>query len=233
MEVSETSNSNPPEIDFTKLPARKLQSPLELSYRSTPWSDAELPVDALLVTGKDDEFLGCVSYLNPGCYRSFHKDIGYLYFGKIGEEGDSMKIALVKSSLHLRPGNIRLIMNAVQVLRPKAVFEVGCCGGLNEVKVKLGDVVISSKIRQLTESAIQSRDVNFRLNQRRLEKLLLSADDGWEPPLNYDDEVEVRVIKNGVILGSPEIVDSKERRAELIERFPDATVMDMESGGEI
>ena len=93
--------------------------------------------------------------------------------------------------------------------------------------------MISSKIRQLTESAIQSRDVNFRLNQDRLEKLLLSADDGWEPPLNYDDEVEVLVIKNGVILGSPEIVDSKERRAELIERFPDATVMDMESGGEI
>lgn len=237
MEVSETSNSNPPVIDFTELPARKLLSIKELPNKTIPWSDVELPVDALLVTGKDDEFLSCVSYLNPGFYKSFHKDIGFLYFGKIGEQGNSMKIALMK----MPPGSRFLIMNAVDVLRPKAVFGVGCCSGLNEVKVKLGDVVISSKCWQYafvkTGSGIRSRDIDLQLNQRPpwglLARLILSANYGWTPPLNYGDEMEVRVIRYGVILSGPEIVDSKERRAELIERFPDAIVMDMESGGEI
>ena len=30
------------------------------------------------------------------------------------------------------------------------------------------------------------------------------------------------MIKNGVFLSGPEVVDSKDRRAELIKRFPDA-----------
>lgn len=237
MEVSETSNSNPPVIDVTELPARKLLLLKDLPYKTIPWSDVELPVDALLVTGKDDEFLSCVSYLNPGFYRSFHKDIGFLHFGKIGEHENSMKIALMQ----MPPGSLVLFINAVYVVRPKAVFGVGCCSGLNEVKVKLGDVVISSKCRQCafvkTESGIQSRDIDFRLNKRPpgglFKPLILSGHDGWRPPLNYGDEMEVRVIGNGVILSGPEIVDSKERRAELIERFPDATVVDMEIGGEI
>lgn len=237
MEVSETSNSNPPVIDFTELPARTLLLMEELPNKTIPWSDVELPVDAFLVTGKDDEFLSCVSYLNPGFYKSFHKDVGLLYFGKIGEQGNSMKIALMK----MPPGSLFLIMKAFDVLRPKAVFGVGCCSGLNEVKVKLGDVVISPKFRQWTfdktESGILGREVDLGLNLRppvsQLARLILRANDGWRPPLNYGDEMEVRVIKNGVTLSGPEIVESNERRAALIARFPDAVVMDMESGGEI
>lgn len=238
MEVSETSNSNPPVIDFTELPARKLLLMEELPNKTIPWSDVELPVDAFLVTGKDDEFLSCVSYLNPIFYKSFHKDGGLFYFGKIGEQGNSMKIALMKmppACYHF------VIMKALYVLRPKAVFRVGCCSGLNEVKVKLGDVVISPKFGQWTfdktESGILGREVDLGLNQRppggQLARLILRASDGWRPPLNYGDEMEVRVIKNGVTLSGPEIVESNERRAALIARFPDAVVMDMESGGEI
>ena len=47
------------------------------------------------------------------------------------------------------------------------------------------------------------------------------------------DEVEVEVIKNGVILSGPEVIDNEDRRADLIRRFPYATAIEMEGEGKI
>ena len=228
---------NPPEVDDTKLPVGKLLETSDLPgpKDSIPWHKVELPVDALLLTVKDCEFLSCVSSLNPGFYKSSHKDLGYVYFGKINcAEGNTpLKIAITMCEM-VPNGSTLAVKNTVTILKPKAVFCVGYCGGLSD-KVKLGDVVISSKLItyaaiRVTASGIENKGIGVPLNPH-LAKLILGADAGWKPPLK--DEVEVKVIKNGVFLSGPEVVDKKERRAELIERFPDATAIEMEGEGKI
>ena len=228
---------NPPEVDDTKLAAGKLLKTSDLPgpKDSIPWHKVELPVDALLLTVKDCEFLSCVSSLNPGFYKSSHKDLGYVYFGKINcAEGNTpLKIAITMCEM-VPNGSTLAVKNTVTILKPKAVFCVGFCGGLSN-KVKLGDVVISSKLRtysaiRVTASGIENKGIGVPLNQH-LAKLILNADAGWKPPLK--DEVEVKVIKNGVFLSGPEVVDNEDRRAELIERFPDATAIEMEGEGKI
>ena len=224
---------NPPEVDDTKLPAKKLLKSRDLP-RPAPnyWRKVELPVDALLLTVKDCEFLSCLSFLNPGFFKGYHFRIGHVYFGKIGDGNTTMKIALNKCSMH---DSTLPVKNAVKILKPKAVFRVGFCSGFSN-KVKLGDVVISSKLRKYSSikvaanGIIEDRGINVPLNQH-LAKLILNADAGWKPPLK--DEVEVEVIKNGVILSGPEVVDNKDRRAELIKLFPDATAIEMEGEGKI
>ena len=228
---------NPPEVDDTQLPAGKLLKTSDLPGHkdSIPWHKVELPVDALLLTVKDCEFLSCVSFLNPGFYKGYHNDLGYVYFGKINcAEGNTpLKIAITMCEM-VPNGATLAVKNTVTILKPKAVFCVGYCGGLSN-KVKLGDVVISSKLRtysaiRVTASGIENRGVGVPLN-RHLAKLILNADAGWKQPLK--DEVKVKAIKNGVFLSGPEVVDSKDRRAELIERFPDATAIEMEGEGKI
>ena len=228
---------NPPEVDDTKLPAGKLLKTRDLPGPAEKrlWHKVELPVDALLLTVKDCEFLSCVSFLNPGFYKSSHKDLGYVYFGKIncGEGNTPLKIAITMCEM-VPNGSTLAVKNTVTILKPRAVFCVGFCGGLSN-KVKLGDVVISSKLRtysaiRVTASGIENRGVGVPLN-RHLTKLILNADASWKPPLK--DEVEVKVIKNGVFLSGPEVVDNEDRRAELIERFPDATAIEMEGEGKI
>jgi len=228
---------NPPEVDDTQLPAGKLLKTSDLPgpKDSIPWHKVELPVDALLLTVKDCEFLSCVSFLKPGFSKSSHKDLGYVYFGEIncGEGNTPTKIAITMCEM-VPYGSTLAVKNTVTILKPKAVFCVGYCGGLSN-KVKLGEVVISSKLRtysaiRVTASGIENRGVGVPLN-RHLAKLILNAHAGWKPPLK--DGVEVKVRRDGVFLSGPEVVDNKDRRAELIERFPDATAIEMEGEGKI
>ena len=232
------NNRNPPEVDVNKLPARKLlnNSDLPGPTDSIPWREVELPVDAVVLTVKDCELSSCVSFLNPGFYKSPHKDLGYVYFGKIncGEGNTPTKIAITMCEM-VPNGSTLAVKNTVKILKPKAVFCVGFCGGLSN-KVKLGDVVISSKLRtyssiKVTANGIENRGIGVPLNQR-LANLILNADAGWKQPLR-DEEKKVKVVKNGVFLSGPEVVDNKDRRAELIERFPDATAIEMEGEGKI
>ena len=231
-----SSNRNPPEIDVTKLPAKRRLKKRDLPSKSIPWEQVELPVDALLLTVKDCELLSCVSFLNPGFYKSYHKNLGHVYFGKIGEEGNARKIALTTCEM-VPNGSTLTVKNTVEKVKPKAVFCVGYCGGLNANKVQLGDVVISSKLRtyadiKMTQNEIQYRGIGVPLKQH-LAKLILNADAGWNPPLKNDVDLDVDVIKNGVILSGPEVVDNEERRTELTKQFPDATAIEMEGVGEI
>ena len=231
---SSNTNINPPEIDYTKLPAKKQLKMKDLPAKSKPWGQVELPVDALWLTVKECEFLSCVSYLNQGYYRSYNVELGHVYFGKIGGEEGTMKIAIQKCKMGSDDA-ILAVKNAARVLRPKAVFCVGFCGGLKD-NLKLGDVIISSKLRtysslKITENAIEDRNVAVPLNTH-LSKLLLDANAGWNPPLK-DEKDEVNVITNGVILSGPQVVDNKHRRAELTKRYGDATAIEMEGQGEI
>lgn len=198
----------------------------DLPARSIPWDQAEHPVDVLLLTVEDCEFLACVSYLNKGFYKSHHDKPGIVYFGKIGKKGqDTLKIALMKS--YMGPMNaLTTVKNAVEVLSPKAVIWVGSCRGLNAKKVNLGDVVVSSKLRMYAnENWNDAVPVSTHLS-----RLLLDAGLGWNPPLKNVAELEVKV-QNGVILSGPKEVDSRKLHAELTGRFGEAIAIDMEGEG--
>ena len=238
---SDTQNCGPPEIDYTKLPARCLLKTRELPGPTDAklWNEVlltVLPVDVLLLTVEDLEFLSCVSHLNPGYFRSNHGNLGTVYFGKMGTGPTFLKIAVMKChSGPLTPGGALItVKNGVEVLRPKAVFCVGFCGGLRKKKVSLGDVAISAKLRTYssittTDNGIQERGLAVPL-ERNLLNLIKNADDGWKAPLK--DSSVVKVCKDGVYLSGPEKVESEGRREELVKRFPDAIAIEMEGQGE-
>ena len=230
MPATEDSTSDPPEVDVT-LPKNK-----DLPKRSKDWKHVQLPIDFLLLTVENCEFLACLSHLNAGFFKSHHKTLGYVYFGDIGDDEMKQKIAVIKcnrgSSVQ---GSVIVVPNAVKILRPKAVFSVGFCSGLNAKKVKLGDVVVSAKLityapTKVTQDGIQERGVSVPL-KKDLAQLIQNADDSWEAPLIDPDELKVDVHRDGVFLSGPEVVDNKDRRKQLMERFPEAIAIEMEGEG--
>lgn len=69
----------PPQLSI-KIPKKS-----DLPRNSSPWNIVELPIDILLITVEDEEFLSCFSYLEKP-FKSYYKDIGFVYFGSIGSE---------------------------------------------------------------------------------------------------------------------------------------------------
>ncbi|XP_068673510.1 NLR family CARD domain-containing protein 3-like [Montipora foliosa] len=165
----------------------KLPELSDLPNTSKPWECVDLPIDILLLTVEDCEFLSCFSFLDRP-FKSYTIDVGPIYFGYIGNAGDQekLKVALTKCSKGAAgPGeSLTSVKNAVRVLRPKAVFSVGTCSGLSPDKVKLGDVVVSSK---LTTPGFKTPV------SRHLGDLVRDAPCGWVAPLENPGELKVKV----------------------------------------
>ena len=186
----------PPPLSI-KLPKMK-----NLSKKSKPWSDVELPIDILLLTVEDCEFLACYAYLNNPI-KSYHNNLGYVYFGTIGESGEeALKVALMRCFKGGPGGSQNVVKNAVIPLRPKAVFIVGCCRGLNPQDTKLGDVVVSSKL--ITEDFTTPVKKNIG-------NLILFSSGGWDPPTTAEEEVKVHS-DSEIFGGINDPVDAKKRR---------------------
>ena len=120
------SKSVPPEVSVEVLENE------DLPKRSNPWKDILkdfLPVDILLLTVKLCEFQRCVFFLNKGFVKSYHKKLGFVYFGDIGDD-ERLKITVLQITMGSSGpgGSLVAVPNAVPVLRPKAVFCVGFCG---------------------------------------------------------------------------------------------------------
>ena len=141
---SPQGNDRPPPLSI------KLPKTSELPRTSKRWREAELPINILLWTEEDCEFLSCFYYLDKP-FKSYRRWVGYVFFGSMGsDDREKLKIALMKcpksSAVSGRSFSVTVLKNAVRVLRPKPVFSVGACIGLNSEKIKLGDVVVSSKL---------------------------------------------------------------------------------------
>ena len=234
-----TSKSVPPEVSVKVLENEDLPGPSEAKH----WKEIQkdiLPVDILLLTVKDCEFLSVLSFLNKGFVKSCHDILGYVYFGDIGDDETlTLKIAVLKCQMGSSGpgGSLLVVRDAVPILRPKAVFFVGFCGGLNEEKAKLGDVVVSSNLITYasikhTNDRIKERGVIVPLNWR-LATLIRDVGAGWKAPLKNAEDLKVQVRNDGVFLSGPEVVDDRERRDQLIERFPDAIAIEMEGEGNV
>ena len=148
----------------------------DLPNKSNPWSDVQLPVDILLLTVEDCEFLACYAFLENS-FRSYHQNLGHVYFGTMGERGEeALKVALMRCYKGSSgPGGSQdVIKDAVMQLRPKAAFLVGSCMGLNPDDTKLGDVVVPSKLSTEQFTTPLGRNIS---------KLNLFVPQGWNPPL--------------------------------------------------
>ena len=216
-------------------PKLKLDVPTDgkLRKKFKAWEELELPVDFLLLTVKDCEFLSCLAFLTD-YFQSYKKAVGgYFYIGNIGE----LKIAVMKceKGSSVTGGSAMVVKNAVAYLRPKAVFSVGFCGGLNCKKVKLGDVVVSAKLItyapvKVTEDGIKERGISTP-PPKDIANLIKHAGDSWEPPLVNTEALKVKVHRDGVYLSGPEVIDNRERQQQLVKRFPQAIAVEMEGEG--
>ena len=207
----------PPKVCFEQKNAGDLPNSTET------WSDDHLPIDFILLTVESCDFLSCFSLLDKP-FKSYKKEIGYVYFGGIGDTSDQekLKIALVKCGKGAATpgGSLTAVLNAVRVLRPKAAFSVGTCISLGLENVKMGDVVISCKLTA----------EGFKIPvSPLLSRLIQDAPYGWVAPLQNPDEMKVKVHCDGDILSQS--LRDKCRCDDVFERYPGAVAIETEGQG--
>ena len=234
--TDENSSKNiygdPPKINFS------LPGISELTQNFKSWNDVQLPIDILLLTVKDCEFLSCYYYIDDP-FRSYFKGLGHVYFGSIGEDQDvKLKVALMKCSegSKVPGGALTVVKNAVTQLRPKAVFTVGHCNGMNQETTKLGDVVVSEKLTTYSYQKVTKDGKKFcgftTPVSRDIAELMKCAGHGWNPPLENPKERKVEVL-SGEVLSGTEVVQAEWRQQELMKSFPGAIVIESEGEGKI
>ena len=217
----QSEDSSPPRLSI------KLLKTSELPNTSEEWSNAQLPIDVLLLTVEDCEFLSCFYYLDSP-FRSYCKEIGIVYFGSTRNgDQEKLKIALIKCSKGSADpgGSSTAVKNAVKVLHPKAVFSVGTCTGLTSPeKVKLGDVIVSSKLTTASGFKVPvSRDIH---------NLIKHIADGWVTPLENVDEREVRVHRDCDILSQQLAPRPGWRHEDVVQQYPEAIAIESEGEGQ-
>ena len=208
-------NDDPPPLSITLKELGDLPEKGKLLDKDFP------PVDILLLTVEDCEFLACYHYLQDS-FKGYERSIGFAHFGKMGDDEDgSLKVALVKCPKEsLYPGGSQTTAkNAITLLRPKATFLVGFCYSLNPDKAQLGDVVISSKLTTDHHRTPVSRDLG---------NLVRSAGEGWKAPLENPEAQKVKVHRDGEILSRSGLIGA-EQQCQL---HPEAIAVEMEGNGE-
>ncbi|XP_067054325.1 death domain-containing ATP nucleosidase-like isoform X3 [Acropora muricata] len=210
--------------------------PRDLCVDTLNWEDVDLPIDILLLTAKECKFLSCIKYLS-GLFKSHKSGLGHVYFGKIGNGDENLKIAVLKweEGSSGPEGSGIVVSTGIRELKPKAVICVGYCAGLQGKKVKLGDVIISATLAtyapiKVTEDGIVGDGYQVPATPR-LSEIIRSANFGWKAPLENSTDLDVKVHKDALLLSGPEVVSNDERRAELLGRFPLAMGVEMEGEG--
>ena len=227
-----TSNiEDPPELN------KVLPSFADVKAITKPSKDADLPVDILLLTVTNCEFLACYNELKDP-YRCWFDDLGYVYFSDVGESQEELKVALLRCYRNgIGPGGALVsVKNAASVLRPKAVISVGTCSGLNPAKSKLGDVVVSAKLatyasKVVTNNQEQSTGMRSHVSKRFL-NVIKNCNDGWQAPLKNPEAQQVQVYTDAEFLSGPEQVRAEWRRDQLAETNPQAMAIENEGEGE-
>ena len=222
---------DPPELNEV------LPSFADIKAITRPSKDADLPVDILLLTVTNCEFLACYSELeNP--YRCWFDGLGYVYFSDVGESQEELKVALLRCYRNgIGPGGALVsVKNAASVLRPKAVISVGTCSGLSPAKSKLGDVVVSAKLatyasKVVTNNQEQSTGMRSYVSKRFL-NVIKNCTDGWQAPLkDLAEAQQVQVYTDAEFLSGPEQVRAEWRRDQLAETNPQAMAIENEGEG--
>ena len=207
---------------------------------TTTFKQPDLPVDVLLVTVKNCEFLACYNELKDP-FRCHFDGLGYVYFADVvGSQPGRVKVALMKcyEGSTCPGGSLIAVKNAAPILRPKAVISVGACSGLNPNKTRLGDVIVSAKLttyasKVKTSDQDQWAGISSYVSRRFL-NIIKNCAHGWQPPLENSNREDrhINVHNNGEFLSGPEQIRAESRRKELLDRHPLAKGVEMEGEGE-
>ena len=228
---SNNSDAGPPQL-FVGLPSIK--------DVTTTFKQPDLPVDVLLVTVKNCEFLACYNELKDP-FRCHFDGLGYVYFADVvGSQPGRVKVALMKcyKGSTCPGGSLIAVKNAAPILRPKAVISVGACSGLNPNKTKLGDVIVSAKLTTYASKVVKSDQEQWAgissYVSRRFLNIIKNCAHGWQLPLKNSNREDhhINVHNNGEFLSGPEQIRAESRRKELLDRHPLATGVGMEGEGE-
>ena len=225
------ASKDPPQLGV-KLPRMSdIQVPTKLRKH------ARLPVDILLLTVKDCEFLACYMHLNNP-FRCWFDGLGFVYFGDENEgQEEKVKVALLRchEGSSGPGGSIVTTKNAVSMLMPKAVILVGTCSSLRPEETKLGDVVISAKLTTYGLKVVTNeRELHNNIRtfaSKRFLDLIKDAALGWEAPLKNSEDREVKIHSSGELLSIPEVINAEWRRKQLAKNFPQALAIDSEAEG--
>ena len=225
------ASEDPPQLGV-KLPRMSdIQVPTKLRKH------ARLPVDILLLTVKECEFLACYMNLNNP-FKCWFDDVGFVYLGDENEgQEEKVKVALLRchEGAGVPGGSIVTTKNAASVLKPKAVILVGTCSSLCPEETKLGDVVIPTKLTTYgLKKVTNERELHDNIRtpaSRRFLDLIKDAASGWEAPLKNSEDREVKIHSSGEMLSIPEVINAEWRRKELAETFPQAVAIDSEAEG--
>ena len=200
-------------------------------------SYAPLPVDVMLLTVYECEFLACYSQLiNP--FRCWFDNIGFVYFEGLGENvGADVTVALIRCNESYSGLGSALVKNSVIVLRPKAVIFVGVCSSLKPQKAKLGDVVVSASLTMYDYMVATSDQepwaATIRYESRYFHKIVHSTAHGYNAPLQNPEARKIRVHGDGEFFSGPEHVRAKwHRLSQLAKPHPRAIAFCRESEGE-
>ena len=225
------ASEDPPQLGV-KLPRMSdIQVPTKLRKH------ARLPVDILLLTVKECEFLACYMNLNNP-FKCWFDDVGFVYLGDENEgQEEKVKVALLRchEGAGVPGGSIVTTKNAASVLKPKAVILVGTCSSLCPEETKLGDVVIPTKLTTYgLKKVTNERELHDNIRtpaSRRFLDLIKDAASGWEAPLKNSEDREVKIHSSGELLSIPEVINAEWRRKQLAETFPQAVAIDSEAEG--
>ena len=212
-------SKKPPQLSF------KPKKPGDVPESRGKWSDDHLPIDILLLTSVEScDFLSCFSLLDQP-FKCYKKEIGFVYFGRMGDVSDQekLKVALISCSKGAAApgGPLTMVMHAVHILQPKAVFLVGTCISLGLEKARMGDVVISSKLT--TAEGFKTP------GSRLLGNLVRDAPYGWVAPLKNPGEWEIEVHCDGDILS--QTLREKCQNVNICEQYPGAVAIETEGEG--
>ncbi|XP_074628499.1 uncharacterized protein LOC141886257 isoform X4 [Acropora palmata] len=208
----------PPQLSF------KMKEICDLPKSWKPWSDDHLPIDILLLAVGNCDLLSCFSFLDQP-FKSYKFGTGYVYFGRMGDasEQEKLKVALMNCSEGAATpgGSLTVLLNAFRVLRPKAVLLVGSCFSLSLDSLRVGDVVIPSK---LTTAEGYKTPVS-----RLFGSLVQDAPHGWVAPLANPNELKVKVHCNCDILSHslPEVRGYD----DICEKYPGVVAIETEGAG--
>ncbi|XP_044166110.1 uncharacterized protein LOC114967473 [Acropora millepora] len=180
-----------------------------------------LPIDILLVTVEDCEFLSCLPFLDIH-FKSYISENGFVYFGRMGGYScdENLKVGLMCCSKGstIPGGPLPMIQTAMRTLQPKAVVSVGVCSSLVPEKVKMGDVVIPSKLI--------SAEGSFHVPvSPRFNGLVQDAPYGWVAPLKNQGELELKVHRDGDVLSQS--LKGKSR-CDILKQYPGAVASETE-----
>ena len=231
---SEAANSSK---DYCEDPPQLLYGVSSSSGTQTTDKEPNLPLDILLLTVENDEFLACYQQLKNPC-RWWFDDLGYVYFEEEDEsQKEKVKIALLKcyGGSGGPCGFLISVTNAVTVVRPKAVISVGACSGLNPEETKLGDVIVSSRLSTYASKVVmsdQEQSTGLRTYvSKHFRNVIQNCTQGWQAPLKNSEANQVVKVHCGEILSGPKKIEAECRRDQLAKCHLVAMAVEMEGEG--